>query len=181
MPTLQKAHRRVRVKASDWGAQACKTSSKSPIVWVNNVGTFWSGVSSFLVEQAHGFTGPTRIKYPTGISFSPLWTIFTSLLEDETDGSLFGSSLSPWRWLEHLLLSQVSWGICFGLCGLLDDSFGICCTAWTICVQYSVLVCLYYWQDRLSIIGHTREKKYWMDHNGFEIGISEKGTACLVS
>ena len=101
MPTLQKAHRRVRVKASDWGAQACKTSSKSPIVWVNNVGTFWSGVSSFLVEQAHGFTGPTRIKYPTGISFSPLWTIFTSLLEDETDGSLFGSSLSPWRWLEH--------------------------------------------------------------------------------
>ena len=26
----------------------------------------------------------------------------------------------------------------------------IYCTAWTICVQYSVLVCLYYWQDRAS-------------------------------
>ena len=37
---IAKAHRRVLVRPSDWGAQACKTSSGSSVVWVNKVGTF---------------------------------------------------------------------------------------------------------------------------------------------
>ena len=49
---IAKAHRRVRVKSSNWGAQACKTSSKSQVIWVNKVGSWhlWCRISRVLVE-----------------------------------------------------------------------------------------------------------------------------------
>ena len=39
-----KVHRRVKIRESDWGAQACKTATKSKTIWLNRTGTF--GVSS---------------------------------------------------------------------------------------------------------------------------------------
>ena len=41
---IAQAHRRVKVRRSDWGELACRSSSSSKVLWPNSVGTF--GVSS---------------------------------------------------------------------------------------------------------------------------------------
>ena len=41
---IAQAHRRIKVKHSDWGCLGCKTSTGSKVLWLNAVGTF--GVSS---------------------------------------------------------------------------------------------------------------------------------------
>ena len=54
---IAKAYRRVRVRQEDWGAQACKTSSKSNVVWVNTVGTFGVASAAFWWSRLMGLLG----------------------------------------------------------------------------------------------------------------------------
>lgn len=44
---VAKAHRRVLVKEPDWGVQACRTSSKSPVISLNKTGTFGIASAAF--------------------------------------------------------------------------------------------------------------------------------------
>jgi hypothetical protein len=61
---VAKAHRRVLVKESDWGVQACRTSSRSPVIWLNRTGTFgvasaafwWSRLMALLGRFAYNLT-----------------------------------------------------------------------------------------------------------------------------
>ena len=54
---IAKAHRRVRVKEEDWGAQACKTSRSSNVVWLNKVGTFGVASAAFWWSRLMGLLG----------------------------------------------------------------------------------------------------------------------------
>ena len=54
---IAKAHRRVRVRKADWGVQACKASSSSPVVWLNTVGTFGVASAAFWWSRLMGLVG----------------------------------------------------------------------------------------------------------------------------
>ena len=54
---IAKAHRRVKVKPSDWGVQACKSSSKSSVVWLNKVGTFGVASAAYWWSRLMGLVG----------------------------------------------------------------------------------------------------------------------------
>jgi len=54
---IAKAHRRVRVRPSDWGVQACKTSSSAKVVWLNKTGTFGVSSAAYWWSRLMGLVG----------------------------------------------------------------------------------------------------------------------------
>ena len=54
---VAKAHRRVLVKETDWGVQACRTSSKSSVIWLNKTGTFGVASAAFWWSRLMGLLG----------------------------------------------------------------------------------------------------------------------------
>ena len=54
---IAKAHRRVKVRPSDWGVQACRTSSRSKVVWLNKVGTFGVASAAYWWSRLMGLVG----------------------------------------------------------------------------------------------------------------------------
>ena len=83
---ISAAHRRVKVRKADWHLLACKSSSDSPVVWVNKVGTF--GISSAPLDETVWFgrkaggkspfegmviSGCLRGRFAFGSSWTQLW------------------------------------------------------------------------------------------------------------
>lgn len=54
---ITKAHRRVKVRSSDWGAQACKTATGSKVVWLNLTGTFGVASAAYWWSRLMGLLG----------------------------------------------------------------------------------------------------------------------------
>ena len=54
---IAKAHRRVKVRPPDWGVQACRTSSRSKVVWLNKVGTFGVASAAYWWSRLMGLVG----------------------------------------------------------------------------------------------------------------------------
>ena len=54
---IAKAHRRVKVRRADWGVQACRTSSKSKVIWYNKTGTFGVASAAYWWSRLMGLLG----------------------------------------------------------------------------------------------------------------------------
>ena len=54
---ISKAHRRVLVRESDWGVQACRTCSTSQTIWLNRVGTFGVASAAYRWARLMGLVG----------------------------------------------------------------------------------------------------------------------------
>ena len=51
------AHRRVKVKESDWGVLACKTSTSADTIWLNKTGTFGVASAAYRWSRLMGLVG----------------------------------------------------------------------------------------------------------------------------
>lgn len=58
---ISKAHRRVRVKPSDWGVQAARTSKGSRAIWLNKVGAFGVASAALWWSRLMGLIGRMAI------------------------------------------------------------------------------------------------------------------------
>ena len=54
---ISAAHRRVKVRKADWHLLACKSSSDSPVIWVNKVGTFGISSAPYYWTRLFGLVG----------------------------------------------------------------------------------------------------------------------------
>ena len=66
---IAKAHRRVKVRRADWGVQACRTSSKSKVVWYNKTGTFGVASAAYWWARLMGLLGRHAINLLGGAWF----------------------------------------------------------------------------------------------------------------
>ena len=139
---IAKAHRRVRVRPSDWGAQACKTSSNSKVIWLNKVGTFGVASAAFWWSRLMGLLGRHALNI-----LGNDW-IFILTFVDDLHIAVGGRNrwLSIWRFLVAMEMVGTPFSYKKFRGGFSVDYVG-----------------------------------YWMDYSRFEIGISEKRSAWLIS
>ena len=92
---IAKAHRRVLVREEDWGVQACKTSSASPIIWLNKVGTFGVASAAFWWSRLMALIGRLGMR----VSVSD-W-LFVLCFVDDLHLAVGGETrwLTLWRFL----------------------------------------------------------------------------------
>lgn len=74
---ISKAHRRVRIRAEDWGVQAAKTSKHSNTVWLNKVGTFGVASAAFWWSRLMGLIG----RFAFAISLQD-WLFILTFVDD---------------------------------------------------------------------------------------------------
>ena len=131
---IAKAHRRVLVREGDWGVQACRTSSTSPVIWhKNKVGTFGvASAASFWWSRLMALIGRLGMRISVSdwaLRFYKLcccgWSSFGCWWRD-------GRWLTLWRFLVVMedgwcpfFLSQIPWRLPIGLCWFLDGLFKI--------------------------------------------------------
>ncbi len=92
---ISKAHRRALVRESDWGVQACRSSSTASVVWLNKVGTFGVASAAFWWSRLMGLIGRFGLQI-----LANDW-IFTICFVDDLHIAVGGQSrwLSLWRFL----------------------------------------------------------------------------------
>ena len=95
---VAKAHRRVLVKESDWGVQACRTSSRSPVIWLNRTGTFGVASAAFWWSRLMALLG--RFAY----NLSEQDWLFVLVFVDDLHLAAGGQNrwLTIWRFLVAL-------------------------------------------------------------------------------
>ena len=59
---IQKAHRRYLHHPEHWGVLACKTSSRSEVIWLNRTGTFGIASAAFWFSRLAGLTGRLTLR-----------------------------------------------------------------------------------------------------------------------
>ena len=95
---VAKAHRRVLVKESDWGVQACRTSSRSSVIWLNRTGTFGVASAAFWWSRLMALLG--RFAY----NLSEQDWLFVLVFVDDLHLAAGGQDrwLTIWRFLVAL-------------------------------------------------------------------------------
>ena len=74
---ISQAHRRVKVRKSDWPKLGCKASSGSQVVWLNKVGTFGVSSAAMLWSRLFGCIGRWVIRV-----MGPRWNLQVIFVDD---------------------------------------------------------------------------------------------------